>query len=102
MCAQEELSFEEVKVQGIEVDMQNTTGKINRYDLDDEVSEMEQSINKDARQTQNSEVESAYTELDLTMHKARHSQLIAIPNSVCSVCNTEKDSCIILTNQCRH
>ena len=36
------------------------------------------------------------------MHKARHSQLIAIPNSICSVCNNEKDSCIILTNQCRH
>lgn len=30
------------------------------------------------------------------------SELIAIPNALCSVCDTEKESCIILTNLCRH
>ena len=38
----------------------------------------------------------------MQQNKARSSQLIAVPNSLCSVCNIEKESCIILTNQCRH
>ena len=28
--------------------------------------------------------------------------LIVIPTSVCSVCNQEKESCIILSTHCRH
>ena len=36
------------------------------------------------------------------MKKQRHSDLIAIPNSLCSVCNVEKESCIVLTELCRH
>ena len=71
---------------------------------DEEIASIRESINREARQTQNEEVESVYSELDLSMQKqkARTSQLIAIPNAPCSVCNIEKESCIILTNECRH
>lgn len=67
---------------------------------DDLSASIRDSINKEARQSERDEVESVYSELDQNMqqNKARSSQLIAVPNSLCSVCNIEKESCIILTN----
>ena len=65
---------------------------------------MHKSINKELRDEEKDEVESVYSELNETMedNRCRNSQLIAIKNSVCSVCNNEKESCIILSNICRH
>jgi len=83
--------------------MQNTTRKTQLEDADEELLAINQSINKDARQNEADEVESVYSQLDQTMsQKQRSSELIAIAQSVCSVCNLQKESSIILTSNCRH
>lgn len=101
----EEMDFEEERksTERIEVQMQNTTSHVQRQqDEDDALTEMSESINREEREAQREEVESAYSELDQSTQNAQSSQLVAIPNSRCSVCNVEKESCIILTQQCSH
>ena len=83
-------------------------GQPEGYNNDEDfATQIRNSVNKEARQSERDEVESHYSDLNESMQqnnrqKPIHSQLIAIPNALCSVCETEKDSCIILTNLCRH
>ena len=84
--------------------LQNDGNENLKFEADDLATSIRDSINRDVRQEEKDEVASVYSELDQSMrqNKARSSMLIAIPNSLCSVCNIEKESCIILTNQCKH
>jgi hypothetical protein len=99
------MSFEEIKGDGLEIDHHNLSAHHNNQnrsviEIHEQTKMMSQTINKDMKDQEIDEVESVYSELDQSMKesKARNSQLIAIPNALCSVCNVEKESCIILTN----
>ena len=65
---------------------------------------LQDSVNKEARESVMEKAETSSCELEQTAKKrnARHSQLIVLSNAICSSCNLEKDSCIIVTTQCRH